>query len=146
MSALTLMLTVVNLLSSSLTILRRIASALTAASIVFINELLTSIISSLPCEKTLESLRKGAVEGSALENFSRTHSVEDLPVQYWDYASMIGMCSNVQIVFYRNRKDEVIVKFLYNEKETTVPALTPAYGKYFYSWDSLRKYYTEKLK
>ena len=81
-----------------------------------------------------------------LENFSRTHSVEDLPVQYWDYASMIGMCSNVQIVFYKNRKGEVIVKFLYNERETTVPTLTPAYGKYFYSWDSLRKYYTEKLK
>ena len=81
-----------------------------------------------------------------LEDFSRTHSVDDLPVQYWDYASMIGMCSNVQIVFYRNRKGEVIVKFLYNERETTVPALTPAYGKYFYSWDSLRKYYTEKLK
>jgi hypothetical protein len=81
-----------------------------------------------------------------LEDFSRIHSVDNLSIDYWDNAGMIGMCSNVQIVFYRNKKNDILVKFLYNEKETSVPALEPVYGKHYYSWDSLRRYYTEKLK
>ena len=81
-----------------------------------------------------------------IEDFSRTHSVDDLPYSYWDYAGMIGMCSNVQIVFYRNKKNDILVKFLYNEKETTVPALEASYGGVYYNWNTVRKYYMEKLK
>jgi hypothetical protein len=81
-----------------------------------------------------------------LEDFSKTHSMDNLPVNYWDLGSKIGMASNLQMVFYKNKKGDVIVKFLYNERETTVPALEPVYGKYYYSWDSLRKFYAEKMK
>ena len=80
-----------------------------------------------------------------LEDFSRIHSVDNLPIDYWDNAIMIGMCSNVQIVFYRNRKNDILVKFLYNEKETTVPALKPVYADCFYDWKSVREFYISRL-
>ena len=81
-----------------------------------------------------------------LEKFSKTHSVNDLPYDYWDYSSMIGMCSNVQIVFYKNKKNDILVKFLYNEKETTVPALEASYEGVYYRWDKVREHYMNKLK
>lgn len=81
-----------------------------------------------------------------LQDFSKTHSMDNLPVDYWDLGSKICMASNLQMVFYKNKKGDIIVKVLYNEKETTIPALEPVYGKHYYSWDSLRRYYTEKLK
>lgn len=36
----------------------------------------------------------------------------------WDSAEFIGMGSNIQFVFYRNNKGDILVKILYNEKET----------------------------
>ena len=81
-----------------------------------------------------------------LEKFSKIHSVDNLPFEYWDYASMIGMCSNVQIVFYRNKKNDVLVKFLYNERETTIPALEASYNGVYYEWSKVREYYMSRLK
>lgn len=51
--------------------------------------------------------------------------------------------SNIQIVFYAKRrsveKDDVLVKFLVNEQECTIPVLKPDTGPY-YSWSQLEKY------
>ena len=80
-----------------------------------------------------------------LEDFSRIHSVDNLPIDYWDNASMIGMCSNVQIVFYRNKKNNILVKFLYNEKETAVPALNPVHGGCYYDWEAVKALYMSRL-
>ena len=57
----------------------------------------------------------------------------------WDSADYICMGSNIQLIFYRNKKAEIIVKILYNEKETTIPALETFYGPY-YRWEDLREY------
>ena len=51
----------------------------------------------------------------------------------------ISMGSNLQMVFFRNRKDDVLVKILYNERETAIPAV-PAYSGPYYKWDDLRAY------
>lgn len=51
----------------------------------------------------------------------------------------IPMCTNVQMIFYRNRKGDVLVKFLHNERETAITALKPWRGPY-YKWDELRPY------
>ena len=80
-----------------------------------------------------------------LKDFSSVHSVNNLPIDYWDNASMIGMCSNVQIVFYRNKKNDILVKFLYNEKETSIPDLKPVYGGCYYDWEAIRTLYTSRL-
>lgn len=51
----------------------------------------------------------------------------------------IPMGSNLQMVFYRNRKDDILVKILYNERETAIPAVS-AYSGPYYRWDDLRAY------
>ena len=47
--------------------------------------------------------------------------------------------SNIQMVFYRNAKNDVLVKILYNEKETRLKDLSPVAGPY-YKWSDLRSY------
>jgi len=51
----------------------------------------------------------------------------------------ICMGTNLQMVFYRNRKGDVLVKILYNERETAIRAVPPFSGPY-YRWDDLRAY------
>lgn len=56
----------------------------------------------------------------------------------WDSSVMMPMGTNLQMIFYRHpRKDEVLVKLLFNEQETSIPAIGP--GPY-YRWSELRKY------
>ena len=43
------------------------------------------------------------------------------------------------MIFYTNRKGDVLVKLLYNEKETRIPALKSEHGPYYY-WSDLRQY------
>lgn len=59
--------------------------------------------------------------------------------EHWNSFEFMCMASNIQMVFYRNRKGEVLVKVLYNEKETTIPALGTSAGPY-YRWQDMREY------
>lgn len=59
-----------------------------------------------------------------------------------DCASSVPMASNLQIAFYRNRKGDVLVKFLYNEQERTLPGLKPAEGPY-YRWNDVKAFWTK---
>ena len=51
----------------------------------------------------------------------------------------ICMGSNLQMVFYRDRKDSILVKILYNERETAIPAV-PAFQGPYYRWEDLKAY------
>lgn len=53
------------------------------------------------------------------------------------------MCSSLQMIFYKNKNGDVLVKFVRNEEETTIPALRPIEGPY-YSWKDVRAYMAEK--
>ena len=44
-----------------------------------------------------------------------------------------------QMVFFRNKRGHVLVQLLYNERETSIPALPAATGN-FYDWNVLRAY------
>lgn len=58
----------------------------------------------------------------------------------WVAADNLCMCSNVQFIFYHNRKGEVLVKVLRNEKEVLVgESCKPCCGPY-YRWEDLRAY------
>lgn len=58
---------------------------------------------------------------------------------------IIPMAANLQMVFYRNERKEVIVKFMHNEREITLPALEKLRGKTFtlpcpyYRWDDVKR-------
>ena len=54
------------------------------------------------------------------------------------------MASNLQMIFYRNKSGDVLVKLMYNEKETTIPALKTFSGPY-YKWSDLRQYFAGLL-
>ena len=54
----------------------------------------------------------------------------------WNAADAVPMCSNLQMVFYKGKRD-VLVKVLVNEKETILTGLTPVYTV-FYRWKDIK--------
>lgn len=58
---------------------------------------------------------------------------------HWRSYEMMPMGSNLQMIFFRNKKGDVLVKLVYNDKETHIPALETYYGT-FHRWDDLRAY------
>lgn len=59
--------------------------------------------------------------------------------EHWSSSEFIPMASSLQMVFYKDKKGHILVKLLYNEKETSIPALKPEAGLY-YTWSSLKEY------
>ena len=78
------------------------------------------------------------IEG--MDNWAAFHEVNSV----WNSSVSICMASNLQMIFYRNKSDDILVKLLYNEKETTIPALKTLSGPY-YRWSDLKAYLTGLL-
>ena len=57
---------------------------------------------------------------------------------------LIPMAGNVQLIFYRNKDNDVLVKAMVNEKEVRLPG-EPVSGPY-YRWNDLKDYYLKKMK
>ena len=57
----------------------------------------------------------------------------------WYGFSRIPMAANIQFIFYRNRRSDVLVKILHNERETLISGLEPWKGPY-YKWSVLKPY------
>ena len=58
---------------------------------------------------------------------------------------LIPMAGNVQLIFFRKQgSDDILVKFLMNENETSVPIATDCYP--FYHWKDVDAYYRNMLK
>lgn len=55
----------------------------------------------------------------------------------FSFAARMPMATNLQAVFYRNRKGHVLVKFLVNEKECRLGLLP---GGPYYSWDTVKEH------
>ena len=53
------------------------------------------------------------------------------------------MAANLQIIFFRNKKGEVIAKLMLNEREVSLPVKTDIAP--FYRWDDLRAYISDIL-
>lgn len=63
----------------------------------------------------------------------------------WPAWKYLPMGTNFQMIFYRNRKGEILVKMLRNEEETTIPAVPTFYGPY-YRWTDLKAYFDAKIR
>lgn len=58
----------------------------------------------------------------------------------WMGTKYCPLAANLQIIFYRSRKNpDILVKFLVNEEETLIPALTPVKGPY-YRWSDVKEF------
>lgn len=79
-----------------------------------------------------------------LDGFDKVMSIMDLKDSWYTF-QRIPMCSNLQMIFYRNKKDEILVKFLYNEEETGIPSLKSYSGPY-YRWTDLKVYFDNLCK
>lgn len=61
----------------------------------------------------------------------------------WRNYQIFPMASNVQLVFYKNRKNDVLVKVLLNEREMSLPISSNIAP--YYSWKDVRAYYKGKI-
>lgn len=67
--------------------------------------------------------------------------------RYWRNYNIFPMACNIQLVFYRPKKNkdgDVLVKALLNEREASLPIATKQWP--YYNWSDLRSYYIDKIK
>ena len=73
-----------------------------------------------------------------------TDDMEDLH-NHFSIFRLIPMAGNVQLIFFRKQgSDDILVKFLMNENETSIPITTDCYP--FYHWKDVSAYYRNMLK
>ena len=74
------------------------------------------------------------------------NSVENPAEFYKHFVSyeISPMAGNVQIIFFRNKKnhDDIIVKFMLNEREISIPRLATDMFP-FYRWNDVRSYFMQ---
>lgn len=64
--------------------------------------------------------------------------------KYISIDKIIPMAANIQIIFYRKEgSDDVLVKFLLNENETSVPVRTDCAP--YYHWNDVKEYYRSRF-
>lgn len=66
--------------------------------------------------------------------------IEDVSNNWHTYD--IPMASNLRMVLYKNRKGETIGKFMYNEKEVTLPIESGTAP--YYNWEDIKSYMLDK--
>ena len=63
--------------------------------------------------------------------------------KYISVDKIIPMAANIQLVFYRKEgSDDILVKFLLNENETTIPVKTDVAP--YYHWTDVKRYWDER--
>ena len=76
------------------------------------------------------------------EAMGATTDIEHI-YKYVSVDKLIPMAANIQLVFYRkDGSDDILVKFLLNENETTLPAVKTDLAPY-YHWTDVKKYWEE---
>lgn len=62
----------------------------------------------------------------------------------WSNFKIAPMAANIQLIFFKKKgSDDILVKFLHNEKEVSIPLKTDMAP--YYHWSDVEKYYREKL-
>ena len=78
------------------------------------------------------------------EATSATDDMEDLH-NHFSILRLIPMAANIQLVFFRKAgSDDILVKFLMNENETSVPLPTDCYP--YYHWSDVEPYYRNMIE
>ena len=75
------------------------------------------------------------------------HGTDDMENLHNQFAifRLIPMAANIQWIFFRKQgSDDILVKFLMNENETSIPIKTDCYP--FYHWKDVEQYYRRMLK
>lgn len=78
-----------------------------------------------------------------IENFDVAVAGPAEVYKHWCDFKATPMASNVQLVFFENKSDDVLVKFLHNEKEVHIPVKTDIWP--YYHWNEVKEYYQKRL-
>ena len=70
----------------------------------------------------------------------RSFPYQEAHLHGWYAFFQVPMATNCQMIFYRNKKSEVLTKVLYNEQEIPIPGIEPVSGPY-YRWDDLKAHF-----
>ena len=76
---------------------------------------------------------------------NRVFPYQEAHTKGWYAFFQIPMATNCQMIFYQNKKGEVLTKVLYNEKEVLIPGIEPVSGPY-YRWDELKAHFLDLCK
>ena len=63
----------------------------------------------------------------------------------WYAFFQVPMATNCQMIFYKDKKGEVLTKVLYNEKEVTLEGIQPVSGPY-YKWEDLKAHFQSLIE
>ena len=78
------------------------------------------------------------------EAMQGTDDMEDLH-NHFALFRLIPMAGNIQLIFFRKQgSDDILVKFLMNENETSIPITTDCFP--YYHWKDVESYYRNMLK
>lgn len=78
-----------------------------------------------------------------VENFDVSVAGPAEVYKHWCDFKASPMAANIQIVFFDNKKGDILVKFLHNEKEVHVAVKTDMWP--YYRWNDVREYYLDRL-
>ncbi len=67
----------------------------------------------------------------------------DSVASYWKDYEIAPMAANVQWIFYRDKKQQIWIKILLNEKEAALPIPTDYFP--YYSWPEVRRFFTHRI-
>lgn len=73
-----------------------------------------------------------------LEGVGDRVTFDEIP-EKWNDPMNMPFASNLQIVFYRNKAGEILVKFVYNDRERRINGLESVEGPY-YRWEDVKEY------
>lgn len=141
----------INLMNNySFTVENRSARTLTGQLIL--NDIIEKADDALKGNNRCADLRFGHDTGAGallalikVQGYDKVLSVIHDDLTYWPGFKYLNMATNLQLIFYKNKKGDVLVKLYRNENETTIPALKPYFGPY-YRWSDLRAYFMEKME
>lgn len=109
-----------------------------------LRDMLTHADEYITAGKTGATLRFGhdstIIPFAGLMHFDNCDGNETDPAKLYEtYADwrVSPMASNVQLRFYRNNDGDILVKFMMNERETSIPCKTDNYP--YYRWEDARK-------
>ncbi len=73
---------------------------------------------------------------------AKVENLDDVYLSWQDFR-ISPMAANLQIIFYKNQNNEVVVKFLLNENEVTLPIDSPIAP--YYDWQTVKTYWNSRL-
>ncbi len=86
---------------------------------------------------------------TALLHFENCYGEAERPEEFykvWNDWRVSPMAANIQMVLFRNsgNPEDILVKFMHNEKETHIPVQTDIWP--YYHWEDVKAYYESLLK